>query len=228
MTYLMALRLEAEPAALLELTPRLGRVMVVGQSGPITHERIGTVEEAEREGSRFRLSGATQESEADLDALSHVVFDASSEMQGKVYPRLEFRDSEDVVVFSIIGMEGLEPFSMALEGIPAAPAAPAEEQARPEARELGESDPALPVFRAVEGVGREVSIGFTKLGFSQNWRGEIAALRPSSGFLNVMTKDFHLHLRGGGVAAWETDEAGANQALDSEGRRIGLSLKAEA
>ncbi|WP_018634173.1 hypothetical protein [Neomegalonema perideroedes] len=227
MTMTLPLRLEVDPASLLELAPRMGRTMVIGQSGPVTHERIGVVEAVAREGGKLRLSGATQESEIAPEALASVIYDRSSEMQGKIYPRLEFRDAEGATVFAMVGMEGLEPFAAVLEDIAAAPEFPSPEEPRPEPRELAEDDPILPPFRALEGSGRRAVIAFARPGFTQFWRGEIAALRPSSGFLNVMTKDFHLHLRAGGVAGWEKDEAGASHALDAEGRRIGLSLSEE-
>lgn len=222
------LRLKAEPATLLDLTPRMGKVMVIGQQGPITHERIGPVERAAaEEGGGFRLSGAAQASAIDLGALSHVVLDVSSVMKDKVFPRLDFRDSEGKTVFALVGMEGLDSFMAALEGIESAPEGPDDPEERPESRDLGEEDPVWPPFRALEGKGIPAEIRFSRPGFTQLWRGEIAALRPSSGFLNVMTADFHLHLRAGGIAGWETDEQGASHALDAEGRRLGLSVKAE-
>lgn len=222
------LRLDAEPVQLLERLPEMGRLMVIGRSGPTTHERIGPVESARREGDLLRLSGAAQDSEISLPALSHVVLDLSSTMKDKVFPRLDFRDSEGATVFAVVGMEGLDPFMVGLEGIPSSPEAPADPDDRPEPRELTEDDPVLPPFKALEGAGRRARIRFERPGFAQSWIGEIAALRPSSGFLNVMTGDFHLHLRGGGIAGWEIDAEGASQALDAEGRRLGLSLKAEA
>jgi putative heme degradation protein len=60
----------------------------------------------------------------------------------------------------------------------------------------------------------------------QQWQGKVEAVKPMSGFFNIMTPDFHLHLKAGTVASWQDaeDADGWRHALDAKGNRTGLAI----
>ena len=58
-------------------------------------------------------------------------------------------------------------------------------------------------------------------GREQVWTGEIEAVKPGMGFANVMTADFHLHLKAGSVTEWRSDKD-SWIALGPDGQETGL------
>jgi len=68
---------------------------------------------------------------------------------------------------------------------------------------------------------------FERDGISQAWTGVIETVKPAMGFVNIMTPDFHLHLKGGTVSAWQTNQ-GEYKAVGFDGKLTGLVLKSVA
>lgn len=220
------------PAAdVLEAAGRLGRVMLTTSQGGATHERMGTVEQVVRSGLGVRLIGAAHDAEIDAAALGAVILDRSGRMKDKALPRLDFHDRGGAVLFSLVGLDGLEPFDAGiadLRGMPAVAAAPA---APAERSEMVEADPGAIPFEVARCAGVPVSIELQREGLRQAWSGIIEAVRPAMGFINVMQPDFHLHLRAGAVAAWRmrVDRAGTGGvellAENARGDGVGLLVR---
>lgn len=212
-------------AQLLSLLPRMDRLMVIGQSGGVTHERIGPVETVRAEGGRIRLAGACHDSDIDPHQVVSIVLDTGSVMRDKVYPRLDFLGRDGAPVLSVVGMEGLDPFTAPLSGFPRGPAAPRAERPADSAApaEFADDDPARAPFAAALDSAAEIRITYDRAGLRQSWQGRIEALKPAMGFLNVMTPDFHLHLRGRTVSGWQ-QQPGRRIALDHDGQPAGLIL----
>lgn len=83
---------------------------------------------------------------------------------------------------------------------------------------------------AANNSGTEVAIEMQKPGLVQRWSGLVPAINPAMGFINIIAPDFHLHVRGGTVARWDSQDAGVNghvrlTALDADGKPIGLALQ---
>ena len=212
---------------LLALLPRMERLMVIGRGPGVTHERIGPVEAVTASDTGLRLSGACHDAVIDPARIAGIVPDTHSLMGGKVYPRLEFLDATGGLLFSIVGMEGLDAFSAPFADRPRHPVPPRAADAPPgEAQDLDPGDPAHDPFQTAQEQGAMARIGFDNGTLRQGWSGRIEAPRPSRGFLNVMTADFHLHLKGGGLSGWRS-EPGRRVALDAEGRPNGLVVASE-
>ncbi len=218
--------LDASPADVLRRLPALDRVMVVVRQGGATHERIGRVERVAVEGGVLRIEGAAHDSTVDLGGIDAIVLDTTGTMKDKVLPRLDAMRG-DAVAFSVIGLEGLEPFAAGLGGLGGSER-PAGEKPQQESPVLAEDDPGSVPLKAAAASGAEVVIAITAPGIAQRWRGVIEAVKPAMGFANVMTADFHLHLRGGAVAGWRAALDGDRctmMAEDADGRPTGLVLE---
>lgn len=213
------------PAEVLDRLPAIGRLMVIVRTEGTTHERIGEVEAVTRDGDTAIVSGACHDSRIDTATLAAVVIDRTSTMREKVYPRLEFRDASGELVVSVVGMEGVEPFDAALADFTAVEEAPEpKEDASSDPRpELDPADPALAPFETLRDSGAEVAIRNDRAGVGQEWKGVVADIKPVMGFVNVMTKDFHLHLEGGSVASWQK-APGERIAIGQSGQPTGLRL----
>ncbi|AGT10697.1 ChuX/HutX family heme-like substrate-binding protein [Paracoccus aminophilus] len=219
----------ATPAEVLARLPAIGRLMVIVRTEGTTHERIGAVEAVTRDGDAVIISGDCHDSRIDTGALASVLIDRTSVMRDKVYPRLEFRDAAGELVVSVVGMEGVEPFDAALADFAVVAEAPEPKEAassdpRPE---LDPADPALAPFEALRDSGAEVAIRNDRAGVGQEWKGVVAEIKPVMGFVNVMTKDFHLHLEGGSVASWQ-EAPRARIAIGQSGQPTGLTLISDA
>ncbi|MBK0329233.1 hypothetical protein I5535_18300 [Rhodobacteraceae bacterium F11138] len=218
-------RLEgATPSEVLVKLPEMGKLMVIFRENGATHERIGIVDSVSENDGSLALKGEAHDAEIDISALSGVVLDTSSEMRVKTYPRLEFVGQDDAAVFSIVGMDGLDPFTDPLAPLTRSATGPRNSSSTPEDDEQPdlETDEGHVFLQTLVGAGVEIAV--TRPGFRQAWHGRIEDVKPAMGFSNVMTKDFHLHLKGGTVSDWQAD-GDISFALDAAGNRIGLSVR---
>lgn len=215
------------PAEVLGRLPGMGRLMVILRTGAITHERIGPVGAVQEIGGAARISGDCHDSTIPLAPIAVIAVDRSSGMREKVYPRLEFRDDAGQVLVAVIGMEGPEPFEAGIAPFARQPD-PAPTRSEPIERDpLAEDDPVHAPFETLIASGQSAVITASARGVSQSWQGIVELVKPSMGYLNVMTGDFHMHLAGGTVASWR-EEPGRRLALDAEGQPTGLTLTSAA
>lgn len=217
--------------AVLFRLPQIGKLMIIGKTDAVTHERIGPVESVERDGSALTCRGAAHDSRIETAGIAAVVVDTSSVMRDQVYPRIDFNDADGKAIVSVVGFGGLEPFEAALEGLSLEALPEAKEASeRKERPDVAADDAGRQPLEAALASGLPVTIAFEKPGFSQRWSGTVPKVSPAMGFINVMDGDFHLHLPGGSVARWLTRAAEGRTelvALDADGAPIGLSLIAE-
>lgn len=211
---------------ILTLLPHMGRLMVIGRGEGVTHERIGPVEAVTEAEGGLHLGGACHDAWIDPAGVTGVLLDTGSVMGGKVYPRLEFVDAGGETLFSIVGMEGVEGFAAPFAGLPREAVPPRDAAPREEAPELDPADPACQPFQTVQEQGAEARITFDNGTLRQSWSGRIEAIKPAMGFLNVMTPDFHLHLKGGALSGWRVEQ-GRRIALDDHARPNGLVVVSE-
>lgn len=211
--------------------PRIGKLMIIGKTEAVTHERIGPVESVERDGDALVCRGAAHDSRIDTGGIAAIVVDTSSVMRDQVYPRIDFNDAGGKAIVSVVGFGGLEPLETALEGLALETLAEAKETVeRQERPEVAADDAGRLPLEAALASGLPITISFAKQGFSQRWHGVVPKVSPAMGFINVMDGDFHLHLPGGSVAHWTantSDQGTELVALDAAGQPIGLSLHAE-
>lgn len=227
-------KLAQAPAEILKSLPAMGRVMLSTRSGGATHERMGVVEAVTIAGNEVRLSGAFHDSRIDLATVVRIVADRTSKMRERVLPRLECQDASGETLFSLIGLDGLEPFDKALEPFGAG------EMLEPIQREapgsggsadVPEDDLGARSFAAILASGEPIAIDIERAGLFQHWQGALPEPKPAMGFVNIMQGDFHLHLKAGAVSSWEwTESAGTVvlEARDSEGKGFGLVLRGQA
>lgn len=227
-------RLHQAPAEILKSLPAMGRVMLSTRSGGATHERMGAVEAVAVEGAEVRLSGAFHDSRIDLTAIARIVADRTSKMRDRVLPRLECQDAAGETLFSLIGLDGLEPFDKALEAFGAG------ERLDPVSREapgaggaadVPEDDLGARGFAAILASGATIAIDVERPGLFQHWQGPLPEPKSAMGFVNIMQPDFHLHLKAGAIGGWERREEGREIALharDADGQLFGLVLRGPA
>lgn len=220
-------RLDIEPLRVLATLPSMGKVMVASSERGVTHERIGPVEAVSSEGLFIRVSGPSHDSRIDPREIANIIADRSGRMGEKVFPRIDFQTSDDAVLFSVVGFEGIEPFDAALAslgaGTPleAAPGKPAGERG-----EVVESDPGALPFSRASASGEATTIGFHREGFEQRWRGRIETVKPAMGFINIIQPDFHMHLKAGAVTGWRQD-GDRLFAIAPDGSLLGLFVAPE-
>ncbi|WP_163849272.1 hemin-degrading factor [Pseudooceanicola aestuarii] len=214
------------PAEALRRLPHMGKVMGVLRHRGATHERIGTVTDVTVTSDQAILNGPVHTARIDLDAVADVTLDTATIMQGKVFPVLDFRDAAGEVVFSVVGMDGATPFVTAFAQEDRSPIAPRERRmpAMSATPETMEDDPGFALLDRLCAEGADLRIILHPRGRRQSWTGRIAEVRPAMGFANVMTEDFHLHLKAGAVHHWDETEAGF-VALDKDGRETGLVIE---
>jgi putative heme degradation protein len=222
-------QLTAAPDRVLARLTAMGKVMVVAQDGGVTHERIGVVEKVRKDDGRLMFSGAAHDCTIDMTHVASAVADRSGRMKDKVLPKLEFLSVDGSLVFSVVGLDGIDKFDHALArfvGVAVEPKAKA--QGAPAT--LPDDDPGLQPLVAASKAGEEIAIEMEKPGVVQRWRGFVPTINPVMGFINIIAPDFHLHLRGGAVARWNRHDVDAGgdvrlTALDSDGKPIGLALQ---
>lgn len=220
-------QLTATPDRVLGRLTEMGKVMVVAQDGGITHERIGTVERIRRSEGRIVFAGLAHDCTIDMAHVASVIADRSGRMKDKVLPKLEFANTDGKLVFSIVGLDGLEKFDAALARFVGVPVEPKVKEPG-EPATLPDGDPGLQPLVAANRAGEEIAIEMQKPGVVQRWRGLVPAVNPAMGFINIIVPDFHLHLRGGTVARCERQDDDGDvrlTALDADGRPTGLVLQ---
>ncbi len=218
--------------AAVEATRGMGRVMLSVSDKGATHERIGVVDTVTVEPDAVALSGSAHDSRIDLKVIRGVVADRSAKMKDRVLPRLEFQDAGGTTLFSIIGLDGIEPFDTALESIGAGSPLPEKERPAPPAggnppAEIDPEDIGAKPLHAAKDSGTTIGVVYRGNGLEQRWTGTVAEVRPAMGFINIIQPDFHLHLKAGAVARWRSEAAGDGVALhaeDAEGQPLGLIL----
>lgn len=217
-----------------QATRGMGRVMLSAASNGATHERIGVVDAVMLEDGFVRMAGAAHDARIDLAVITAVVADRSGRMKDRVLPRIEFQNASGETLFSIIGLDGLDPFDTALSAIAAGEALP--EKARPapsgdRPADVAETDPGAVPLHAATASGETIRIGFVAPGLEQQWQGQVADVKPAMGFINIIQPDFHLHLKAEAVSRWARAEAGGEvrlEAVSAEGTPLGLSLSGPA
>lgn len=223
-------RLDVAPAALLARLPAIGRVMINSERLGATHERIGTVEQVHIEDGWLVCEGAEHNSRIELAAIATVIVDRTSVMREKSYPRIELRGADGESIANVTGFEGLEPFDAVLAAFPQGTELAVEERnggSLDERKELDADDAGLEPFAAAERSGGRVRIEFSRPSFWQAWEGDMPAVKPVMGYVNVMRPDFHLHLKGGSVGGWRRgDDASEARfvALTTDGAETGLTV----
>lgn len=219
------------PRAVIERLPLFGRAMLTANGGGATHERIGPIGETRLEGDAAILAGACHDARIDLGVVVRAVADRTGKMKDRALPRVEFQDASGETLFSVIALEGLEPFEAALAPLGGGEPLPQKEKPAGAPAELREGDPGEAPFAAAAQGGGEVTVALSAPGLVQRWRGAVAEIKPAMGFINVMTPDFHLHLRGGAVAGWRREEASGEvtfAAEDASGATTGLTVSGPA
>jgi len=225
--------LKQAPAEILAKLPGMGRIMLSARAGGATHERMGVVERIAVEGDVVRLSGEMHDSALDLTVITRLVADRTSKMRERVLPRLECQNAEGEVLFSLIGLDGLEIFDQALAAFGPGDAL------EPVARDAGmggsqdvpEGDLGAATFAAILRNGGPIAIELRRPGLHQIWSGALPEPKPAMGFVNLMQPDFHLHLRAGAIAGWQREGEGDQVELhgrDADGVLIGLVLRGPA
>ena len=221
-------RLTADPAAVIATLPAMGKLMITAKNLGATHERIGSIETVVREDGWLIVGGAEHASRIDPAAIAEIIVDRTSIMGEQAYPRIDFKTRDDVVLFSVVGFAGLEPFDAALTPFePGIELEVSEAAPRGERGEVSESDPGAVPFKAAIATALPISICFDRPGFHQQWDGVVETVKPAMGFNNVMRADFHLHLKADAVTEWREEPAEAGVALvafDADGNRLGLSV----
>lgn len=227
-------KLAQAPAEILKSLPAMGRVMLSTRSGGATHERMGAVETVTIAGTEARLSGAFHDSRIDLATVVSIVADRTSKMRERVLPRLKCQDAAGETLFSLIGLDGLEPFDKVLEPFGAGEALEPIQREAPGSGgspDVPEDDLGGRSFAAILASGEAIAIDVERAGLFQHWQGALPEPKPAMGFVNIMQGDFHLHLKAGAVFGWAwTESAGtvALEARDSDGKGFGLILRGPA
>ncbi|WP_162261708.1 hypothetical protein [Bosea sp. Root381] len=227
-------RLRQSPAEILQHLPAMGRVMLSARAGGAIHERMGAVGSVTVAGNEARLAGEFHDSVIDLSVVTSLIADRSGKMRDKVLPKLECQDASGETLFSLIGLEGLEPFDNALAALGAGEAlepALREAPSGDATPELAEDDIGAATFAAILASGQPIAIDFSKPGLFQHWAGALPEPKPMMGFVNVMQGDFHLHLKGAALGGWLSSGDGDDvrlEALDPDGKPTGLVLRGKA
>jgi putative heme degradation protein len=207
----------------------MGKVMIVAQDGGVTHERIGTVEKVIRADGRLMFAGSAHDCTVDVTQVTTVIADRSGRMKDKVLPKLELLNESGELMFSVVGLDGVEKFDEAIARYAGTDVEPRQKEAGTPAS-LQDDDPAMAPLAAASESGAEVTIEMKRPGMLQRWSGYVPPMNPAMGFINIIAPDFHLHVRGGCVARWESRDAEARglirlTALDASGKPVGLALQ---
>src|SRR5262245_47739029 len=107
-------QLTAPPERVLARLVAMGKVMIVAQDGGVTHERIGTVEKVIKSDGRLVFAGSAHDCIVDVTQVTSVVADRSGRMKDKVLPKLELLGGSGELLFSVVGLDGVEKFDEAI------------------------------------------------------------------------------------------------------------------
>lgn len=223
-------QLTAAPDRVLARLTAMGKIMIVAQDRGVTHERIGIVERVRRDEGKFMFAGAAHDCTVDVAQVATAVADRSGKMKDKVLPKLELLNAGGELVFSVVGLDGIEKFDEGIARFDGTAMAPKVKEAATAQATLRDDDPAMRPLAAAHEAAAEITIEMQKAGMVQRWRGLLPAINPAMGFVNIIAPDFHLHVRGGTVARWEQHEADVAghirlAAIDGDGKPIGLTLQ---
>lgn len=219
--------LALDPTAALARLTGMGRIMVIAVAGPATHERIGQVETVTRDGDVVHLGGADHAARVRLPLIDRVIADRTVMMKDRPLPRLEFQDATGTALFRAVALDGLAPFDAGIADVAWSEAAPGPARAAGVETTLPDDDPAYAPFRSAIAEARTLTITQETPALTQTWTGTLAELMPAMGYLNIIHKNFHLHLAGGAISGWRAETANAGQrltALDRDGQGFGLSV----
>jgi hypothetical protein len=178
--------------------------------------------------------GKAHDSEIDISRVSAVVVDYSSQMKGKVLPRIEFQDASGKIIFSVVGLEGADPFDAGLKIFEGTAQPPLPKPAgSDDPAKLDAADAGMQPLKAAREAEAEITIEMQRPGVTQRWRGLVPEINPAMGFVNIITSDFHLHLRGGDVKHWQRSAPAADgtvelTAMDAGNASLGLFLRGPA
>jgi putative heme degradation protein len=201
--------LSTEIYPVLSRLPGMGRVMIVVRGEGVTHERIGVIEGVTRDGEQVVCTGAAHDWRDDLRQVALLAVDRSGSMKGNVLPKLEAVDAHGGLLFSVVGLDGLESFDAALAEFSWTSRPPKDKEPWEQAT-LGDNDPGIGPLAAASKAGMEIEIEMQRPGVVQRWSGLVPNVNPAMGFINIIMPDFHLHIRGGTIVRWEFEShAGA-------------------
>ncbi len=223
-------KFSADPLKVLSCLPAIGKLMIVVRQDGITHERIGTVEFVTPVRSSIRCHGAAHDATIDPATIATIVADRTIKMKDKVLPRIDFMTAQAETLFSVYGLDGLDPFDAGLAGLEGTAVAEREkEERKPTQENLDDKDPGFVPFQEAVAAGAPVTIELNRAGITQSWYGVVERFSPAMGFGNIITSDFHLHLRAGTISGWRASDADgqlALRALDLAGAETGLTARA--
>jgi putative heme degradation protein len=217
------------PPSVFSRLPLIGKLMIVVRNGGATHERIGSVESLDRTGDVIFIKGQAHDFTMDARFISSIVIDRSGRMKDKVLPRIEFGDAVGDLAFSIVALDGVNKFDYAFAYLKSrAVAPPAQESLNPPSPSV--EDIGLRPLNAARAEESEIAIEMHRPGAIQRWCGVVREINMAMGFINIITPDFHLHLRSGAVFSWQQREIDGNDkleltAMDEAGQAFGLVLR---
>jgi putative heme degradation protein len=214
-----------EAEALLQKLPQMDRVMLAIRQDDLLHERLGVVQDVTLEQDLIVIAAEADITLIPRNSFAKTYLDISVEMRGKLYPRLEFHDAHDTYLFSVTGLEGGDAFLSPLEGFERSAVA-MKPVPKPEggAQDVPEDDIGMALLTRFPQSGGSVEISVTKHGMTQLWQGSNDKIMPKGGFVNIISKPFHLHLQAGKVAHWHS-ENGTHRAIGHNDQPIGLEIK---
>jgi hypothetical protein len=219
----------ADPVEVLQKLPQLDRIMLAIRQDDLLHERLGIVTDVKVGADQIAISGDAGITHIPRHRFAKTYLDISVEMRGKLYPRLEFHAADDSYLFSVTGLEGGAAFLPPLEGfdrseVPMKPVVKPEGASEDVADEVAEDDAGLALLTRLQDSGATIEVRVANHDITQAWQGQIDKIMPMGGFVNIITKPFHLHLKAGHVAYWQS-ENGLHQAIGQNGCLIGLEIK---
>ncbi len=208
-----------------------GRLQLTLSTRGVTHECFGTGMQWLGEDGWFVRRNEVGVTRLDPAAVTRIIADRTMRMGERTLPRVEFRAGDGSRILAAYALDGEAPFASALAGLFGADAAPVEDSARPPAVDLLPDDPGHVLLERLAAAGKPVTIVMEQPAIAQEWHGAFSTLHAMRGFDNIILDDFHLHLRGGTVSAWEEQENGASRtyrAIGADGTPLGLAITAEA
>lgn len=223
-------QLNVAPDQVLARLPAMGKIMIVAQEGGVTHERIGIVERIRRDEGKFVFAGDAHDCTVDMTQVTTAIVDRTGKMKDKVLPKLELLNAGGTLMFSVVGLDGLDKFDEGVARFSGTAMAPKVKDAAGAQATLRDDDPAMQPLAAAHDAAAEIAIEMQKAGMVQRWRGLLPAINPAMGFVNIIAPDFHLHVRGGTVARWDQSPADVPghirlSAIDASGTPTGLTLQ---